>query len=503
MENNNVVLSLDNITKIFPGVIALDGVSVDFKAGEVHALVGENGAGKSTLIRVITGAIAPEGGTITCFGETFDKMTPERSRGFGIEAIYQEYNLVNALTAAENICLGKKYGKLVNFKKMNQVAKDIFNRFNIEINPATPVYQLTSARMQIVEIAKAISKDAKILIMDEPTAPLTVAEVGILLDIVRTLKAEGVTIIYISHRLEEIFEICDRVSVFRDGKYITTKDVADTTRPELIKLMVGREMTETYPQRETAPGEVALEIKHLSGNGVKDISLKVHKGEILGIGGLVGAGRSEIMRVAYGVEKTQAGKIFVNGEQVHIKSPKDALKHGIGFLSEDRKREGVFLAFSIRWNTVISCLRKVSGKICVSKKKEKEVSDTYFKRLRTKAPNDTYLVMNLSGGNQQKVVISKVLAADAEIIIMDEPTRGIDVGAKHEIYELMNELCAEGKAIIMISSDMEELLGMSDRIAVLYEHRYMGEIEKKDFSQELVLHLGSGYPAETFDPSHF
>ena len=325
MENNNVVLSLDNITKIFPGVIALDGVSVDFKAGEVHALVGENGAGKSTLIRVITGAIAPEGGTITCFGETFDKMTPERSRGFGIEAIYQEYNLVNALTAAENICLGKKYGKLVNFKKMNQVAKDIFNRFNIEINPATPVYQLTSARMQIVEIAKAISKDAKILIMDEPTAPLTVAEVGILLDIVRTLKAEGVTIIYISHRLEEIFEICDRVSVFRDGKYITTKDVADTTRPELIKLMVGREMTETYPQRETAPGEVALEIKHLSGNGVKDISLKVHKGEILGIGGLVGAGRSEIMRVAYGVEKTQAGKIFVNGEQVHIKSPKDAL----------------------------------------------------------------------------------------------------------------------------------------------------------------------------------
>ena len=498
MEANNVILKLDHITKIYPGVVALNDVSVEFREGEVHALVGENGAGKSTLIKVITGAISPENGTITVRGETFTKMHPEDARARGIEAIYQEYNLVEQLTAAENICLGKKYGKLVNFKAMNKVAKEVFDRFNIDINPNTLVRNLTSARCQIVEIAKAVSKDARILIMDEPTAPLTVAEVDILMDIVRKLKAEGVTIIYISHRLDEIFQICDRVSVFRDGEFVITKDVKDTNRPELISLMVGRELTETYPVRTSQPGEVALEIKNLTGNSVKNISLKARKGEVLGIGGLVGAGRSEIMRVVYGAEKKQWGHIYVNGEEVKISSPADAKEHGIGMIPEDRKREGAFLNFSIKWNSVIGCLKKISNGIVVNKKKETEVAQYYKDKMRTRTPSLEQKVINLSGGNQQKVVIAKTLAADCDIVILDEPTRGIDVGAKQEIYELMNELCGEGKCIIMISSDMEELLGMSDRIVVLHEHGMGGEIEKKDFSQEYVLHLASGGTPEDF-----
>lgn len=498
MEANNVILSLENITKIYPGVVALSNVSVDFREGEVHALVGENGAGKSTLIKVITGAITPEEGTITIRGETFQKMHPNDARSRGIEAIYQEYNLVDALSAAENICLGKRYGKFVNFKVMNQVASDIFKRFNIDIDPKTPVRDLTSARRQIVEIAKAVSKDAKILIMDEPTAPLTVGEVDILMDIVRHLKESGVTIIYISHRLDEIFQICDRVTVFRDGQYVTTKDVKDTNRPELIKLMVGRELTETYPTRAAEPGEVAFELKNLTGNGVKNISFKARKGEVVGIGGLVGAGRSEILRVAYGVERRQWGDVYVNGEKAKIKSSIDAMKYGIGLVPEDRKREGVFLNFSIKWNCVISCLKKISRKGVTSKKKENEIAQSYKDRLRIRTPSLEQKVINLSGGNQQKCVIAKTLAADSEIIILDEPTRGIDVGAKHEIYELMNDLCNEGKCIIMVSSDMEELLGMSDRIVVFHEHELAGEIEKKDFSQEYVLHLASGGTPEDF-----
>jgi ribose transport system ATP-binding protein len=492
------ILSLKNITKIYPGVVALSNVSLDIRSGEIHAIVGENGAGKSTLIKVITGAITPEEGTIEVGGVTYTKMLPANARGHGIEAIYQEYNLVDGLSAAENICLGKKYGKLVNFKAMNKVAKEIFDRFGIDIDPNTLVRDLTSARRQIVEIAKAVSKDARILIMDEPTAPLTVSEVDILFEIVRTLKKEGVTIIYISHRLDEIFQLCDRVSVFRDGRYVTTKDVKDTNRPELIKLMVGREMTETYPQRLSTPGEVLFEIKNLTGNGVKNISFNARRGEIVGIGGLVGAGRSEIIRVAYGVEKRQWGDIYISGKKVKIKSPIDAQKYKIALIPEDRKREGAFLNQSIKWNCVISCLKKISRYLIVSNKKENEVAENYRKRLRIRTPSLKQNVINLSGGNQQKVVISKALAADSEIIIMDEPCRGIDVGAKHEIYELMNELCAEGKCIIMISSEMEELLGMSDRIVVLHEHGLAGEIPKEKFNQEYVLHLASGGAPEDF-----
>lgn len=499
MEHPDTILSLKNITKLFPGVVALKDVSVDFYAGEIHAIVGENGAGKSTLIKVITGYHRPDGGSVIVKGQEYSHgISPAQARAAGIEAVYQEYNLVDGLSAAENICLGQKFGRFVNYKKMREVAQSIFDRFGIDIDPNTPVSNLTTAKMQIVEIAKAISKGASILIMDEPTAPLTVKEVEILMRIIRQLKEEGVTILYISHRMDEIFQLCDRVSVFRDGQYIITKETKDTNRQELIRYMVGRELSETYPQRKTPPGDVMFEMQRLTGNGVKNISLNVRKGEVVGLAGLVGAGRSEIMRVAYGAEHRQWGKILVNGQEVTISAPKDAMSCGIGFVPEDRKREGCFLGFGVEWNIVISCLKKISKATFVNRPKARDIASYYREYLHIKTPTLSQPVMNLSGGNQQKIVVSKALAAETEILIFDEPTRGIDVKAKHEIYELMNELCAQGKAIIMISSDMEELLGMSDRIYVLCEKRLAGMVEKSQFSQEYILHLASGGKPEEY-----
>lgn len=492
MPEETNVLTLDHITKLYPGVVALDDVSMSFRAGEVHAIVGENGAGKSTFIKVITGAIQPEKGAITVQHDTHAFMTPTLARHHGIECIYQEFNLVDTLSAAENICYGVKYGKLVNQKAMNKVAQDVFDQFGISINPKTLVRDLTSAQMQIVEIAKAVTKSARILILDEPTAPLTVTEINILMKIIEQMKGYGATIVYISHRLDEIFRIADRVSVLRDGKYITTMNVADTSRPELIKYMVGRELSDKYPQRDTLPGEALLEVKELTGNGVKNISFKARRGEVLGVAGLVGAGRSEIMKVVYGAERRQWGQILIDGKPADIRSPRQAMNSGIGLIPEDRKREGCFLLESVRWNITYNVARRISRFGVVDTKKEQKISSDYAARMRIKTPSLAQKVLHLSGGNQQKVVIAKALAADAEIIIFDEPTRGIDVGAKHEIYELMNELCAEGKAIVMVTSDMEELLGMSDRIVVFAEHEMAGELERGEFSQEAVLELASG-----------
>ncbi|MCD8088713.1 MAG: sugar ABC transporter ATP-binding protein [Oscillospiraceae bacterium] len=494
MTEKEPVLSLKDIIKVFPGVVALNHVSMDFYPGEIHAIVGENGAGKSTLIKTITGAHAPDGGTITLDGETYAAMTPAMARQHGVECIYQEFNLIDVLSAAENICYGENMGRLVNQKAMNEKAQKLFDDFGVDINPATLVRDLTPGHMQIVEIAKAVSKNARILILDEPTAPLSLAEVDILMSIVRKLKADGVAIIYISHRLDEIFTLSDKVSVLRDGEYIVTLETDKTTRPELIKYMVGREMTQTFPQRNVEIGDVALEVKNLTGNGVKNISFQAHKGEILGISGLVGAGRTEIMKVIFGAEKKQWGEIYVNGEPANIKSPRDAMhKYGIGMCPEDRKREGCFLGETISWNLVYNVLGNISNRIgVINRKKEKEIADYYGQSIRIKAPNlDKTKVLTLSGGNQQKVVVGKALAANAEIIIFDEPTRGIDVGAKYEIYELMNGLVEQGKTIIMVTSDMEELLGMSDRIVVFGERCLAGTLEKSEFSQERILDLAS------------
>ena len=493
METRKPVLSLKDITKIYPGVVALNKVSIDFYPGEVHAIIGENGAGKSTFIKTITGAHAPDGGTITIDDCTYGAMTPALARKHGVECIYQEFNLIDVLSAAENICYGERYGKLVNQKKMRQIAQEIFDDFGVDIDPATPVRDLTPGHMQIVEIAKAVSKKARILILDEPTAPLSVAEVEILFRIVRKLQADGVAIIFISHRLDEVFALTNRVSILRDGEYITTVNTHETNRAELIKYMVGREMSATFPPRNAAIGDVALELKHLSGNGVRDISFKAHKGEVVGISGLVGAGRTEIMKVVFGAEKRQFGEVYVNGKLADIRSPHDAMhKYGICLIPEDRKREGCFLSETISWNIVYNVLGNISHAGVVDKKKEKEIAEYYGKSMRIKAPNlDKTKVMTLSGGNQQKVVVGKALATQSDIVIFDEPTRGIDVGAKYEIYELINQMCEEGKCVIMVTSDMEELLGMSDRIVVFGERCMVGELTKEEFSQERILDMAS------------
>ena len=495
----DTVLSLQHITKVFPGVIALNDVSVEFRRGEIHAIVGENGAGKSTLIKTITGYHQPESGSVILNGHEYPGgLKPARAKQEGVEAVYQEHNLIECLSAAENICLGRKFGPFVNYKKMEEEARGIFERFHIDIDPQELVCNLTTAKMQIVEIAKAISKGAHILIMDEPTATLSLAETEILLKIIEQLKQEGVTILYISHRLDEIFAICDRVSVFRDGEFVITKEVRETNRRELIQYMVGRELNESFPQRRTPPGEAVLELKHLSGNGVRDISMTVRRGEIVGMAGLVGAGRSEIMKVVFGAEQKQRGEILVNGAPAKIRAPKDALRYKIGLVPEDRKREGCFLMYGVQWNIVIACIRKISKGLFVDRKKEREIAEKYQDAMKIKTPSLDQIVLNLSGGNQQKVVVARALASDADILIFDEPTRGIDVMAKAEIYELMNDLCAEGKAVVMISSDMEELLGMSDRIYVFCEKSEAGLVEKPDFSQEYILHLSSGGTPEEY-----
>ena len=492
--NPKIVLSLENITKKYPGVLALNNVSIDFLEGEVHALLGENGAGKSTLIKAVAGAIEIDSGIIKINGHEYSKMTPALSKGFGIEVIYQEFNLVPTLSCAENIYLCEKSENSVLFsaKDIEKKAAKVLDQFDVNINPRSLVQDLSIAEKQIIEIAKAVSKDVKILIMDEPSAPLSITEVEIMFKIVNQLKQNGVTVIYISHRLEEVFLISDRVSVLRDGCYIATKITRDTNRQELINLMVGRELTESYPQRKNPPGEVTLELKNLTGNGDRNISFSVRKGEIFGISGLVGAGRTELAMLLYGAAHVEEGEILINGKPVKFKSPLDAIKHKVGLLTEDRKGQGLFLEMAVKWNIVFPIIKQISRHGIVDTKKEEQIASHYKERIDIKTPSLLQKVINLSGGNQQKVVLAKSLAAESDILIFDEPTRGIDVGAKQEIYHLMTELADNGIAILMISSDMEELLGMSDRIIVLCEGELAGEVQMDQFNQNHILDLASG-----------
>lgn len=487
----NVVLQMKHITKRYPGVVALNDVSVEFEKGQVHALLGENGAGKSTLIKVLSGAVENDEGRICIDGKEYEKMTPLLSRTHGVEVIYQEYNLIGSLTVAENICLGSKMHGLSNKKEMIAVTRALFDQYQIAINPKSYVRDLSPAQQQLVEISKAISKDAKIIVMDEPTAQLTMSEVQKLYEIIRNLKKKDVTIIYISHRLEELFEITDCVTIMRDGCYVTTVKTGETDRDKLIALMVGRELTNTYPDRDCMKNEVVLEVKDVSGYRNDRVSFQLHKGEILGLSGLVGAGRTELARVIFGADKKLGGSVYIYGKETNIKSPQDAIKAGIGLIPEDRKEQGCFLNMTIEWNIAISNIRNLTVNRLVSKKRIQESAEDFQKKLNIKTPSIKQRVGNLSGGNQQKVVLAKVLATNSDIIIFDEPTRGIDIGARHEIYTLMTELVESGKSIIMISSDMEELLGMSDRIIVLSEGRVTGEVQKEDFSQETVLSLAS------------
>ncbi len=495
MDAKKVVLRVDHLTKEFPGVKALDDVSLEFREGEVHCLIGENGAGKSTLIKAIAGYHAPTGGTITVDGREYPEMTVPLAAECGIQVVYQEFNNVPPLTAAENVFLGVRTnpGPFVDFAARRKAAGELFDRLGVPLDPDQVVASMSPAQMQIVEIAKAVSKKARILIMDEPTAPLTVDEVRLLFGIIRDLRKQGVTIIYISHRLEELFEIGDRISVMRDGRYVCTMDAAQATQQKLIAAMVGREVSQTCPPRSVSIGEELLRLEHVCGNGDRDINFTLHKGEILGFGGLVGAGRTELMELIYGAQEMESGRIFMHGQPADVDSPRKAIRLGIGLVPEDRKGKGLFLDKSIAWNTTINCLDRFANGVLglVRTKEVKAEAAKYQKAFQIKAPSLDQPVGSLSGGNQQKVVLAKTMAADAEVVIFDEPTRGIDVGAKQEIYHLMNELAAQGKGILMVSSDMPELLGMCDRIVVLSEGRQTGILQKEEFDQETILALAS------------
>jgi len=487
-------LELRNITKIYPGVTALDNVSISFKEGEVHALVGENGAGKSTFIKTIAGAIHPNSGEIVVDGKTFSRLEPAQALDLGIAVVYQEMIQMEAMSVMDNIFMGMgdSKGLFVDDKIRFKKTQELLERFRCHVSPKALIRELSMANRQIIEIAKAVMKNAKLVIMDEPTASITVEEQKRLFEIVKELKAQGVTVIYISHRLEELFEICDRVSVLRDGQYVTTVNIDETDKHHLISLMVGRELSETYPVKPPCGGEVVLRTENLSGNGLTDINIELHKGEILGFGGLVGAGRTELMHLLYGAAKKTSGHIYLNGKEVNFHSPADALNAGIGLIPEDRKYQGFFLDKPLYWNISISNLKALSRGSFVDHKAEMKQAEEYKGKMRIKAPTMTQLGSSLSGGNQQKVVIAKAMAALPDILIFDEPTRGIDVGARAEIYQMMVDLTQQGKSILMVSSDMEELLGMSERIVVLHEGDQTGVLNREEFSQETILTLASG-----------
>jgi len=497
MEDNNLNIKMVDVCKYFPGVKALDNVNFELRKGEVHALLGENGAGKSTLCKIIAGAQPMTSGEYYLFGEKVTGLTPHAAKEKGISMIYQEFNLVPYLKVYENLFLGKELIKGLNLNKKEMIAKtiEVFDRFQIKIDPEARICDLSNAYKQLVEIAKAVLENAQVLCMDEPTAPLSNREVEILFSLIRSLKAEGVSIIYISHRMEEIFEVADRITVMRDGKYIKTMDADKTDRKELISLIVGRDLTEEYPKRDSVPGEEILRVEHLSTDltKIRDVSFTLRRGEILGFAGLVGAGRTEVMRALFGADRKTAGDIYLYGKKVTIHKPENAIEQRISLIPEDRKGQGVSLTLNIREN--ISLVKLKGKEICsllgINRKKERSVADEYIKALNIKAPSMEQLTRNLSGGNQQKVAIAKWLAVDADILILDEPTRGIDVGAKYEIYLLMNELIKAGKSIIMISSEMPELIGMSDRIVVMQQGKIVGEISGDEVSQEKILEMAS------------
>ena len=489
------VLELEHIRKEYPGVVALKDVTLQLRKGEILGLIGENGAGKSTLIKCCSGAVIPTSGKIKVNGKEFDKMTTQLAAENGIAIIYQEFNNVGELSAAENLFLGRpiRKGVVIDRKAMEEEAAKAFAQLKIKIDPKELVKNLTVGYQQMIEIAKAVEQNAKVLIMDEPSAPLTSNEVENMFAVVELLREKGVSIIYISHRLEEIFRLSDRIEVIRDGEYVDTLITPEATVDELIKLMVGREMNQKFPAREPKidKNEVVLEMKNVYGNGDKNINLKLYKGEVLGLGGLVGAGRTELAELLFGVKPTESGQIIFKGNEIHPNSPREAIDLGIALVPEDRKRHGALLGSSIRHNINMPIYNRISMASVIDSKREKAIADKYMQDIRIKAPSMEQKVKNLSGGNQQKVILAKWLAAQSELIIFDEPTRGIDVGAKYEIYKLINELVDQGHSILMISSEMEELMGMSDRILVLAEHEITGELQKDEFNEETIMAYAS------------
>ncbi|RUL87330.1 sugar ABC transporter ATP-binding protein [Tautonia sociabilis] len=494
------LLRLTGIGKAFSGVQALQGVSFDLRAGEVHALVGENGAGKSTLIKVITGAHQPDEGTMEVLGLPVEENDPVRSRALGIAAIYQQPALFPDLTVAENIALGLEPGgplHLVRWHDRRRRAKALLDRIGATIDPEVEVRRLTMPEQQLVEIARALGADARILIMDEPTASLGDQEVEHLFAVVRELKAQGVGIIYISHRLEELPQVADRVTALRDGRLVGTRAMAEVDRAELIRMMVGRELSAVFPKVEVEPGAVVLEVQGLGcrASGVRDVSFFVRSGEILGLAGLVGAGRTETARVLFGLTPADSGTIRLDGQPVRIESPDDAVALGIAYVPEDRRRHGIIPPMSVASNATLATLGAISTFGLLDFRKERTLAATMVDRLGVKTPSIDSPAGVLSGGNQQKVALARWLASGPRVLILDEPTQGIDVGAKAEIHRLMGELAKQGMAIVMISSELPEILGMSDRIAVMYGGTIVGTVDRSAASQEEILHLALGHEA--------
>ena len=485
-----IFFEMRGISKTFPGVKALDNVGFSVAEGEVRALVGENGAGKSTLMKILNGNYKKDCGQILIDGEEVDITNPQVADAHGITIIFQELNLVDELSIAENIFAGRlaKRGKLVKWNELNAKAKELLARVSFDVDPKKLVGDLTVAEKQMVEIAKALSRNSRIILMDEPSATLTKKELDALFEIIRDLKKSGIAVIYISHRMEEIFEICETVTVMRDGQIIGTRNVADVSSDELVEMMVGREINSAYPKRDVKIGEEILRVENLCRKDrQQNVAFTLREGEVLGIAGLVGAGRTEIMRAIFGVDYISSMDVYIRGKKVKLTDPAAAKKYGIAFLTEDRKVEGLTLDFTVKSNIVAANLKSFRKGLFNNNKIENQIADTYIAKTRIKTPHRNQKVGNLSGGNQQKVVVSKWLNTDPDILIMDEPTRGIDVGAKREIYEIINDLVSQGKAIILISSELPEVLGMSDRVLVMKDDAIVAELTGDDINAVEVM----------------
>lgn len=493
----DVILEMKGISKSFPGVKALSDVSFELKAGEVHSVLGENGAGKSTLMKILTGIYSKDEGTISYLGEHVEITDTKMAQDSGISMIHQELNLMPDLTVAQNIYIGREPKSKIKFlldeNELNRRTQKLFDQLNLNLNPKDYVANLTVAKQQMVEIAKALSFNAKILIMDEPTAALTDSEIDTLFEIIEKLRSNGVGIVYISHRMEELKRITDRITIMRDGTYIDTVITKDTPIDRIISMMVGREIYDnTKPMVETATDEVVLQVKNMNSRFLKDINFEVRKGEILGFAGLMGAGRTEVARAIFGADSIKSGQITIKGKEVQIKNPNDAVKNGIGYISEDRKRYGLMVELDVKTNIAIASIKDFLNPFGWAKdSKISDKSKEMVEKLSVKTPSIHQQVKFLSGGNQQKVVIAKWLTRDCDILIFDEPTRGIDVGAKGEIYKLINELASQGKAIIMISSELPEVLRMSHRVMVMCEGRVTGELSYESASQEAIMNYAT------------
>ena len=495
------ILEMLDIVKEFPGVRALKGVQLKVRPGTVHTLMGENGAGKSTLMKCLIGIHPPTSGKIIFKGKEICYKTTLEAMNSGISMIHQELSPVPERSVCDNVWLGRepRKGLIVDHKKMREDCIALFKRLNLDLDPDAKMGDLTVAKMQMVEIAKAVSYDSQIVIMDEPTSSLTDDEVEHLFQIIADLKSKNVAIIYISHKMDEIFRISDDITVYRDGQYIATDRAENLNVDKVIQLMVGREVTEMFPKVDCPIGETILKVENLSaGRAVKSVSFELHRGEILGMAGLVGAGRTETAEAIFGMRHITGGKIYKDGKELHIKSPEDAIANKIGLLTEDRRGNGIVGLLSVKDNTVLANLKAYGFPL--NHKKMREDTDEYIKKLNTKTPTMETPIKNLSGGNQQKVLVGRWLLTNPDILIVDEPTRGIDVGAKAEIHSLITKLAGEGKAIIMISSELPEVMGMSDRIVVMHEGMMTGIVDRKDFSSELILKYATS--EEAYQPEN-